>query len=273
MTDRFAISGGVVFPFAARMLETEAASPATAVAGEGRTYPVPGRDELRNRRIAGHEIGHAVCARALGSVVHFVTIIPDLGPDGYEGRCVRSGPPSQLNLDQGEEPVTHDVVDISAICERLVPEIGTGRVEYAEGLIRAQTLCVELMAGRAAERVLHPDHLPLPAEHDQVEAAALARVACATPDAVSSMLAYCESEAEALIRANLHVVSALVDAIIERGTLDGTEVDAIIMQAVAAKAAADERQRRAAWAQTCANAAAFKPALIAGVRSGEVPDS
>jgi hypothetical protein len=42
------------------------------------------------QRIATHESGHAVCARALGSVVEQVTIVPG---DGYVGQCVRRGSP------------------------------------------------------------------------------------------------------------------------------------------------------------------------------------
>jgi phage terminase large subunit-like protein len=52
-------------------------------------------------------------------------------------------------------------------------------------------------------------------------------------------------------------VTALVDAIIARGTLSGDEVDAIIMQAVAAKALADEQARRADWRRVEQSAALF----------------
>jgi hypothetical protein len=218
-------------------------------------YPVPGRSREYDRRVAGHEIGHAFLARALGSNVHYVTIIPG---DGYEGRCVRSGPPSQYNLDEAAEPTTEEIVDICSRLERLSPEIGSGRVESAESYVRAQTLCIELVGGHVAERILHPDHPPLPTQHDHIEAAAFATVACAAPSAVNALLAYAEAEAAALIREHLNVVLALVDAIIDRGgTLTGSEVDEVIAAAVAVKAAADERQRRAAWKRIEASAASF----------------
>jgi hypothetical protein len=121
-------------------------------------YPVPGRSPEYNRRVAGHEIGHAFCARALGSNVHYVTILPG---SGYEGRCVRSGPPSQLNLDESREGETNEIIDICSRLEKLTPEIGSGRVESAEFYIRAQTLCIELVGGRVAEQILHPDRPPL----------------------------------------------------------------------------------------------------------------
>ncbi len=215
-------------------------------AGSGRMpdYPVPGRSPEYNRRVAGHEIGHAFVARAQGSTVHFVTIVPGRG---YEGRCVRSGPPSQLNLDESPELETNEIVDICSRLEKLTPEIGSGRVESAEFYIRAQVAAIELVGGRVAEGILHPDLPPLPAEHDQAEARAFAAVACAAPGAVGALIAYAEAEAEALLRAHPIVVTALVDAIEEKGTLSGIEVDGIIMRAMAAEGVAVEQRRRAAW--------------------------
>src|SRR6202795_1100822 len=63
--------------------------------GGGDEAAVPGRSPELNRRIAGHEIGHAFVGRCLGSHVHFVTIIPS---GGFAGRCVRSGAPSSWAL-------------------------------------------------------------------------------------------------------------------------------------------------------------------------------
>jgi hypothetical protein len=39
--------------------------------------------------------------------------------------------------------------------------------------------------------------------------------------------------------------------------MDGAEIDAVIADAITTKALSDEYQRRADWAQTCANASAF----------------
>jgi hypothetical protein len=100
--------------------------------------------------------------------------------------------------------------------------------ESAEFYVRAQINCTELVGGRACELLLYPDLPPLPAEHDHIEAHAFAAVACAAPPAVKALIAYCEAEASALLEANLPVVLAPVEAIIERGTLTGAEVDDVI---------------------------------------------
>jgi hypothetical protein len=248
-----AATGAVPSPVAAG-----AADPVVSPRGVGRLhiegYPVPGRSAEYNRRVAGHEIGHAFLARALGSNVHSVTIVRG---QGYEGRCMRSGPPSQLNLDENPEAEMHEVVDICSRLEKLTPEIGSGRVESAEFYVRAQINCTELVGGRACELLLYPDLPPLPAEHDHIEARAFAAVACAAPPAVNALLAYAEAEASALLEANLPIVLALVAAIIERGTLTGDEVDEVIAAAVAQKTRDEERSRRIEWARVQQSAADF----------------
>jgi hypothetical protein len=217
-------------------------------------YPVPNRSPEYNGRVAAHEVGHAFLARALGSNVHSVTIVPGLG---YEGRCMRSGPPSQLNLDENPEAETQEVVDVCARLEKLTPEIGSGRVESAEFYVRAQINCTELVGGRACELLLYPDLPPLPAEHDHIEARAFAAVACAAPPAIGALIAYAEAEASALLEANLPVVLALVEVIIERGMLTGAEVDEVIAAAVAQKTRDEERSRRIEWARVQQSAANF----------------
>jgi hypothetical protein len=224
----------------------------SVVAGE---YPVPGRTPEYNRRVAGHEIGHAFLARALGSSVSFVTIARG---EGYEGRCVRTGyKPSSLNLDVNPEAETSEIVDVCARLEKMAPEIGTARVESSEVYLRAQTLCIELVGGRVCEEILFPDHQPLHAEHDQIEARAFAAVACAAPRAVGALLAYAEAEATALLIANLGIVRALVGAILETGSLSGDEVDTVIRQTMAMEAAELESRRRLDWQQRQASAARF----------------
>jgi hypothetical protein len=55
---------------------------------------------------------------------------------------------------------------------------------------------------------------------------------------------YCEAEATALLKANLEIVNALVEALIERGMLTGVEVDTIIAHQVAMRSIKLEHQRR-----------------------------
>jgi hypothetical protein len=211
-----------------------------------------------NRRIAAHEVGHAFIARALGTSVDFVTIVPS---GGYAGRCVRRGAPSaQLNLLASTpapttEPTTQQVMDI---CTAIgAPMIGMARVEIAEEIMRAQVVVTELVAGRVAEKVFFPDHEPLPAEHDLLEARAFASV-CASPGAaVDALLAYASADADTLIRAHLPVVTALIDQLVEHGTLSGEQVDEIISGALARFALAKEQARRRDFAQRVKSAAIF----------------
>jgi hypothetical protein len=222
-----------------------------------------------NRRAAAHEGGgHAAVGRALGSFIEYVTILPG---DGYAGRCVRRGAPSaSLNLlnEKTEAAITVEVpitvkeptpADLVAVCANIgAPEVGTARVDLCEEIVRAQTHIIELLAGSVCERVMFPDLPPLPAEHDRIEARALASVICASPAAIDALLAYAEAEARALIEANLDVAEALTDALVEKGTLLGDEVDAIISACVARRGLALEYERRSRWKAVTARASTFE---------------
>jgi hypothetical protein len=213
------------------------------------------RSAQYSRRIAAHEVGgHAYVGRALGTNVDFVTILPS---GGYAGRCVRRGAPSsQLNLlAPTPAPTTTQLVDICASIG--APQIGSRRVEIAEEMARAMIMITELVSGSVCERIMYPDLLALGAEHDMIEARALASVVCSSPGAIGAMLAYAEAEAEALIRAHLPVVTALIDQLVEHGTLSGEQVDEIISGAIAAEIVAAEHQRRRKWDEAVKNAAIF----------------
>ena len=97
------------------------------------------------------------------------------------------------------------------------------------------------------------------AVHDEIEAAALARVATAsaTSPVVAALLAYAEAEATALIRANIQIVHALVETLIEAGSLSGDEVDGIIARTVSTQALAIERANRNDWRRRVKSAASF----------------
>jgi hypothetical protein len=225
-------------------------------------YPVPGRSELRNRRIAAHEIGHALVTRALGDSCWSVTIIPG---DGFEGKCVRSGPPSDLTLKEhsGEnyEDKTAEILSVCERLEKLTPELGSPRSESSEYYIRSQNNVIALVAGECAEALLHPDLPSLGAKHDFVEADAFARVAVAAQPAVKALVAYCSCEATALLTASRDMVDALVEALIEAGELSGERVDEIISNCVTARSAEMERQRRGDWKTREASAAEFLKGL------------
>ena len=110
-----------------------------------------------------------------------------------------------------------------------------------------KTLMIELLAGSVCERVMFPDVPPLPAEHDRIEARALASVVCASPAAVDALLAYCEAEAEVLIRANIDIVEALTEALVAAGTLCGQDVDQVTAACVSRRALVAEYERRRRW--------------------------
>jgi hypothetical protein len=71
------------------------------------------------------------------------------------------------------------------------------------------------------------------------------------------MLTYAEAEAEGIIRGQLGVVSALIDALVDKGTLMGDEVDLIIRDTIARKLMAAEHDRRKQWQRVLANTRAM----------------
>jgi hypothetical protein len=57
------------------------------------------------------------------------------------------------------------------------------------------------------------------------------------------------------------ILDALVEALVDRGTLDGEQVDQIISACMTARSVAAERQRRADWCERQRNAAVFLKGL------------
>jgi hypothetical protein len=222
-----------------------------AVVGQ---YPVPGRSREYNRRIAIHEgAGHAYLARCMGTELHSVSIIPG---DGFEGRCLSKA--YQSSLCEAPTDNTVEIVDLCERAQRLMPELGTGRVQAAEFFQRATVFCIELVGGSVAEQVLHPQDDPLPTLHDQIEAAAFAAIAVASPRAVPAFLEYAKGEARALINDHPDVAMAIADGLIEHGVLTGNQVDEIIVVAIARKIKKNELERRADWRAIQQNAANFR---------------
>jgi hypothetical protein len=152
---------------------------------------------------------------------------------------------------------TDEIVDTCARLERLTPILGSNRVESSEYYIRSQNNVIELVAGECAELVLHPDLASLGATHDFVQADAFAKIAVAAQPAVAALIGYCRAEATALLTENRDILDALVAALVERGTLDGEQVDIIIADTIAARAVEAELTRRADWKHRERNAATF----------------
>jgi hypothetical protein len=210
-----------------------------------------GRSPELNSRIAIHEgAGHAFVGRCMGTEISSVSIVPG---DGFEGRCLSKA--YQASFYEMPEDKTIEIVDLCERAQRLMPELGINRIEAAEFFQRATTFCVELVAGTVAETILHPQEPPLPASHDQIEAAAFASIAVASPRAVHAFLEYCKAEAAALILDHLGAAKAIADALVEHGELSGAEVDDIIAVALAREALDEEQMRQRKWQTIETNAA------------------
>jgi hypothetical protein len=214
-------------------------------------YPVPGRSAEINRRIAAHEIGHALVGRCLGTELHSVTIIP---AGGFEGRC-RSIAYQAQQFYAPPENQTTEIVDLCDRARQLMPELGVNRIEAAEFFQRATVLCIEFVAGTVAEQIFHPDLEPLPTVHDAIEAEAFASLAVASQRAIPAFLAYCRAEAAALITDNRAIAEAIIDALIEHGELSGAAVDEIIARASAEESLIADRKRQTDWQRVIESAA------------------
>ena len=98
---------------------------------------------------------------------------------------------------------------------------------------------------------------PSPADSDRMQERALASLICSSPESIEAFVKFCMVEAAALLRPREHIVRALTAELLVRRTMNGDQVDTIIMQADAAKALADEHARRAAWRRAEESAASF----------------
>jgi hypothetical protein len=122
---------------------------------------------------------------------------------------------------------------------------------------------ISIMAGGAAEMALLGDEPPKFIGSDVPNASYFARMVCRTTASVVAFHEYSYQEALALVEQHQTVVRAIAQALIDHPnrTLNSTEIDAVIVAAVAAKAAADERQRRADWRDVLTRAAEVSAGL------------
>jgi len=209
---------------------------------------VLGRSYDDDVRIATHEAGHIVVARLLGHPLGGATVDPG---SGYEGRV------------WGEcyaEAFTNGRGDASHVREALAPLMpkpgeDRGSVSDVFGNVYAQ--CIELMAGRAAERMLLSDGEPAPPVDDLRQARELAMLICFSEEAIETFSAHCDMAARDLLLPYGDVVIVLSTVLRIKRTLDSDEIDKIIWDVEARKATVFERIRRAQWQQRVENAAAF----------------
>jgi hypothetical protein len=206
------------------------------------------RSELDDWRVSLHEGGHTVVGRALGSEVGGCTIIE--GPD-FSGKTW--GP-------LGNSARLSSVDEQPDLCEKiahLMPAFGEPRSGAADIFAHVHVRIVDLMAGTAAETVLHPDCPPWTAHSDIRQARSLASIICTSESAIDFYLKFAAEEAKALITTHRAAVLAIAESLMIHRTLDSTQIDEIIAQAMAYKIMKIEIERRKRWATTLANAAEF----------------
>jgi hypothetical protein len=218
-------------------------------------FPVAGRSAAFTARLAAHEIGHTLVGKCIGTFIHLVTIVPDLG---YQGRTVRSGPVSELDLNDDSKVL--NTTEVISVCESLLelePELGSNRIASSEHYQRCIGNIMELVAGQEAELLLHSDQPVLGAVHDFVEADAFAKLAVVASPSVEALIKYCQAESRGLLEKNIDIARALVAALIAKGTLLTDEIDQIISATVVARAVEAERVRRNDWHRREQSAAEF----------------
>jgi hypothetical protein len=198
-----------------------------------------GRTEDDDQRIAVHEAGHAICARLLGREVGGVTVNPD-SVRGYEGLCWGVGHTEAFAEGRG------DASDVREALAPLMPKPGEDVRSVSDVFANIYGHCIELAAGRAAERMLFEDDAG-PAVDDLRQARELALLICRSEKAIETFISHCDVAARDLLMPYGDVVIVLSTVLRIKRTLDGAEIDKIIWDVEARKALAMERQRRADW--------------------------
>ncbi|MDH2348622.1 MULTISPECIES: hypothetical protein [unclassified Bradyrhizobium] len=105
---------------------------------------------------------------------------------------------------------------------------------------------IEFLAGRAAERMLLDGEPAVPAD-DLRQARELALPICKSEQAIESFLAHCDIVAHDLLMPYGDLVMVMSTVLRIRRTLDGAEIDRIILDVEARKALAIEHRRQAEW--------------------------
>jgi len=202
-----------------------------------------GRSAADDWRIALHESGHVVVHRLFGTEVS-ATIVPD-------GACAgRTWSPQGVDA----------AVMWSA--ESAIAEPGVSRDGDVRGVFSVvQQGVIAMMGGCAAEMVFFDGTPPKYIASDVPNADWIAGFVCRTTASLRAFVEHCYQESLALVEQHKTVVRAVAQALIEKRTLDGAEIDAVIAPVLAAKAAADERQRRSDWNAVLENAAGFVAGL------------
>jgi hypothetical protein len=209
--------------------------------------PVPGRSYGDDVRIAIHEAGHVLAARLLGHEVGGVTVNPDAAR-GYEGLCWGVGHKEAFAKGRG------DASNVREVLAPLMPKPGEDRSSVSDVFGNVHAQCLQLLAGRAAERMLLESEPAMPAD-DLRQARELAMLICSSEEAIETFIAHCDVAARDLLLPHGDVVMTLSIVLRIKRTLDGAEIDDLISSMQARKALAFERARRKRWEGVTENAA------------------
>jgi hypothetical protein len=206
-----------------------------------------GRTEDEDERVAVHEAGHVVAGRLLGHEVGGVTVTK---ANGYEGLCWGVGHTQAFAQGRG------DASDVRKVLAPLMPKPGEDRSSVSDVFANVHAHCIELMAGRAAERMLLEAE-PAPPADDLRQARELAMLICSSEEAIETFIAQCDVAARDLLLPYGDVVMTLSIVLRIKRTLEGPEIDNIIWDVEARKALALERARRKQWQDVVESATTF----------------
>jgi hypothetical protein len=188
-----------------------------------------GRTEEEDERIAVHEAGHAVAGRLLGHEIGGVTVNP---ANGYEGLCWGVGHTQAFAQGRG------DASDVREALAPLMPKPGEDRSAVSDVFGKVHAQCVELMAGRAAERMLLEGEPVTPVD-DLRQGRELAMLICSSEEAVDTFIAHCDVAARDLLLPYGDVLMTLSIVLRIKRTLDGGEIDKIISDVQSQKSRVD----------------------------------
>jgi hypothetical protein len=135
-----------------------------------------GRKEDEDERIAVHEAGHVVAGRLLGHEIGGVTVNP---ASGYEGLCWGVGHTQAFAQGRG------DASDVREVLAPLMPKPGEDHSSVSDVFANVYGHCIQLMAGRAAERMLLEGDAAPPAD-DLRQARELAMLICTSKEAIET---------------------------------------------------------------------------------------
>jgi hypothetical protein len=155
------------------------------------------------------------------------------------------------------EAFTNGRGDASNVREALAPMMprrGEDASSVSDSFGNVYAQCIELMAGRAAERMLLEAE-PAPPADDLRQARELAMLICQSEEASKTFIAHCDVAARDLLLPYGDVVMTLSIVLRIKRTLDSDEIDKIISDLQARKALAVERGRRKRWQAVIENAA------------------